>query len=251
MLFRSPAFGSANAGLVKKDNVSLSRAEDVAEIVRLIELQKPAQEVRLDGAPVDFDETPTVATEASTALGEALRGCLGSLRRLKLVGHRFEDADAVTNVLQAMAGSTVLEELDLTNSNLKVEGGLALAAVLRGFTALRVLRLEDCEVEDEGCAAIAEALGQSASLEELDLRNNDMEADAAQVLARALPGMKALRALKLEDIEEALDPIIEALSGMGKEEVLKLDDDDDDEDEDEDGGGGGGEIGRASCRERV
>ena len=158
--------------------------------------------MKLDGAPVDFDETPTVTTEASGALGDALRGCRGSLRRLKLVGHRFEDADAVTKVLLALAGSTVLEELDLTNSNLKVEGGRALASVLRGFSALRVLRLEDCEVEDAGCAAIAEALGQSASLEELDLRNNDMESNAAQVLARAVPGMKALRALKLDDIEE-------------------------------------------------
>ena len=148
---------------------------------------QPMEHLLLEGAPVDYEETPTVSDAAAGALGAALAGGASSLRVVKLVGHRFGSASAMRAVLGGLSGGGCLEELDLTNSSLGVEGGAALRGVLSGCaSSLQVLKLEDCGLEEEGCLAVCVAVGGLSRLRELDLRNNEMEADSAAALAKSV-----------------------------------------------------------------
>ena len=116
------AFGSANKSKYKKEDISLVTAADVEPIASALRAS-PAERLELIGAPVDCEETPTVSDAAAPALAEALKSCKASLRSVKLKNHRFESDAAMSTVLGALCGCTVLEELDLTNSSLKEAGG--------------------------------------------------------------------------------------------------------------------------------
>ena len=116
------AFGSANKGKYKKEDISLVTAADVEPIASALRASPP-ERLELIGAPVDCEETPTVSDAAAPALAEALKSCKASLRSVKLKNHRFESDAAMSTVLGALCGCTVLEELDLTNSSLKEAGG--------------------------------------------------------------------------------------------------------------------------------
>ena len=116
------AFGSANKGRYKKEDISLVTPADVEPIASALRASPP-ERLELIGAPVDCEETPTVSDAAAPALAEALKSCKASLRSVKLKNHRFESDAAMSTVLGALRGCTVLEELDLTNSSLKEAGG--------------------------------------------------------------------------------------------------------------------------------
>ena len=112
------AFGSANAGLFKKEDVSLGSAADVEPIASALKAQTITK-LSLIGAPVDCDETPTVSDEAATALRGALEAHGRSVRVLRLVCHRFESEGAMEEVMRGVAALTALDELNLTNSSLR------------------------------------------------------------------------------------------------------------------------------------
>ncbi|KAL1499154.1 hypothetical protein AB1Y20_013665 [Prymnesium parvum] len=159
-------------------DVSLIVADDVNAIEAALRAQ-PMETVILEGAPVDFDETPTVSKAASGALASALQTVARSMKRLVMKNHRFESTGCCSRVLRAVEGCRSLEELDLTNSSLGARGGAPLAAVLRSCPSLRILRVEDCLLGEEGLLEVVTALRGLAKLEEVDARNNDMEADSA------------------------------------------------------------------------
>ena len=71
-------FGSKNAALYEKDDLSLQTKADVEPIAEALKRQA-FEKVKLFGAPVDCEETPTVSDKAAPALAEALQVCKGSL----------------------------------------------------------------------------------------------------------------------------------------------------------------------------
>jgi hypothetical protein len=226
------AFGAANAGLFKKEEISLQSAADAEPIVTSLKSMAVSKLI-LMGAPVDCDETPTVSDEAAKALGAALKGCAPSLKTVKLGSHRFESSEAMEALLGVLGECKQLEELDLTNTSLGEEGGAVIQSIIKACPALHTLRCEDCELGEDGCLAIAKGVADMAKLRELDLRWNDMEADSAASLAKSLSGKTAVTAIKLdEDLEEGAEPVREALQSMGKADALMLGDDDDDEGDD-------------------
>ena len=255
------------SGLYKKEDVSFQTAEDVSPVASALSA-RPLSKLHLMGAPVDYEETPTVSDAAAAALGDALAAHGGSLKVLRLVGHRFESPDAIEAVLGGIGkGCKGLEELDLTNSTLGADGGASLKALLASDACkgVHTIRLEDCSLEEEGCLPVCEAVGGLASLRYLDLRFNEMEADSAAVLATGLAGKAALEKILLdEELEEGADPVIEALKALGKEDALVLGDEseietDEEEEEEEEGeeeeggeaeaegaGGGGADAAPAS-----
>ena len=227
------AFGSANKGLYKQEDVTLVTAADVEPIAKAVKAMS-AETLILKGAAVDCDESATVHGDAAKALAEMFSSCAGSLKRVVLCDHRFDSPETLRQLLSGLSGNVSLEELDMTNSSLGADGGMALASVICGCSSLRSLSLEDCMLEEAGCAAVVGALAELSKLEELDLRNNDMEADSVSELALSLGNMPALRCLRLdEDLEEALDPVIDALRTLDKGDALVLGDDDDDDDDGE------------------
>ena len=141
------AFGSANAGLLKLESVSLQTAADVEGIASGLRGGHIAK-LTLEGAAMDVDESPTIAAEGAAALASVLRASGGSLREVRLIGHRFDEASSVGLVLGGLEGCTGLQELELTNSSLTEDGGESLAAAIGSLPSLRVLLVEDCCLGD-------------------------------------------------------------------------------------------------------
>ena len=148
------AFGAANAGLFKKEDVSLGSAADCEPIVSAMKAQ-PLSKLHLIGAPVDCDETPTVSDSAATALRKALEAHGSGLKSVKLMCHRFESDSGMEEVLSGLTSVKGLEELDLTNSSLGPDGGAVVARVLGACTTIHTLKLEDCGLEEDGCLSVA------------------------------------------------------------------------------------------------
>ena len=215
------------SGLYKKEDVSFQTAEDVSPVASALSA-RPLSKLHLMGAPVDYEETPTLSDAAAADHEDALAAHGGSLKVLRLVGHRFESPDAIEAVLGGIGkGCKGLEELDLTNSTLGADGEArrsrrcsrrtrARASTRYGWRTARSRR--------RGASPSARAVGGLASLRYLDLRFNEMEADSA-VLATGLAGKAALEKILLdEELEEGADPVIEALKALGKEDALVLGD---------------------------
>ena len=222
--------------------MSLQTAEDVEPIANALKAQSYSK-LHIYGAAVDCDETPTVSAAAAPALKAALEAHGKSLKIIKLVGHRFESDAAMYEILDSLSSATGLEEIDLTNTSLGTQGGVALARLLEArASTVHTLKVEDCGLEEPGCLAVSKAISKLTKLKELDIRNNDMEADSAAALGAALAGKTEVTAIKVDEDEDLdLTPVEKALSALGKASALIIGDEEDVSEEEGDGGDDGEE----------
>ena len=89
----------------------------------------------------------------------------------------------------AFAGFPALEELDLTEGDVRAAGAALLAS--RSWPRLRVLNLFDCWIGDAGLAALAR--GAWPALEELDLYGSDLCVPTLEMARRWAPALVKLR----------------------------------------------------------
>ncbi|KNC50539.1 uncharacterized protein AMSG_00701 [Thecamonas trahens ATCC 50062] len=112
----------------------------------------------------------------------------------------FLGDDGAVALVQGLVAYTPLEKLDVRGNNIRTDGALALARLLRdGPPGLSTMLLEwnSIGVWDVGIRALADALAVNGSLTMLDLRNNRVGPQGVEALASALKTNTSLRTLDL------------------------------------------------------
>lgn len=133
-----------------------------------------------------------------SALLEAGESC--ALRRLSLRGNPLglDGGHAIAELLRSPA--CTIEALDVGDARLQVANLIAIATALRGNVRLRALNLDNPVVqtkEEEAVQHIGKMLQVNDALEELSLGKHQLSDRGAQVLAERLLDNRALRSLGL------------------------------------------------------
>ncbi|KAL0992603.1 hypothetical protein UPYG_G00095600 [Umbra pygmaea] len=157
-----------------------------------------------EGAPVNHTEIPTTTRKLKNNLPTSKEDDLkkyftteeGLLEMLPLVktrisvllaGRGITEKGCAALVLALKSNPSNLEELDLSNNDLKDAGVKMISALLEDPECrLETLRLSGCGITEKGFAALVSALKSNCSnLKELDLSKNDLE-DAGVKMISAL-----------------------------------------------------------------
>eukprot|EP00696_Hemimastix_kukwesjijk_P007964 gnl/Hemi2/2008_TR715_c0_g1_i1.p1 gnl/Hemi2/2008_TR715_c0_g1~~gnl/Hemi2/2008_TR715_c0_g1_i1.p1 ORF type:complete len:681 (-),score=245.99 gnl/Hemi2/2008_TR715_c0_g1_i1:102-2144(-) len=109
----------------------------------------------------------------------------------------FIGDEGVSLVAQALARSPNIHTLDLRGSNIRAEGAVHLADIIRANTTLVNLNLEwnAIGVGDKGVLALCEALSMNSSIQTIDLRNNHISPEGGNIIAQMLKSNVCLQNL--------------------------------------------------------
>ncbi|KAJ1539912.1 Leucine-rich repeat-containing protein 45, partial [Cladochytrium tenue] len=150
---------------------------------------------------------PTEETEGATTVGQLVLNLAGAsiaARTLSALCKALETDCMVESLVLADAflgdDDQTIRSLDLRGNNIRCDGTLALAGMLKVNATLQSLRLEwNCiGIWESGIRALADAVAGNAALAVLDLRNCKIGPRGAQSLAAALAkGTSALARIDL------------------------------------------------------
>lgn len=164
-----------------------------------------------------------------------------SLREVRMVqnGIRMEGIAALARGLRNCPN---LETLDLQDNTAAYSGSRAIAGSLKSWPKLKHLNLSDCLLRPKGALSIANALaeGKNPQLESLKLQSDEVAADAVSILAEAVKlHLKQLSTVELngnrvEEDDESMVKLREALSANGFDDAIDEIDDVEEVDSEED-----------------
>ncbi|XP_034720703.1 NACHT, LRR and PYD domains-containing protein 12-like [Etheostoma cragini] len=144
----------------------------------------------------------------------------------KLSKRSFE---ALSSVLSSQ--SSILRELDLSNSNLQNSGvELLSTGLISPNCTLETLRLSGCKLSKRSCEALSQVLSsQSSSLRELDLSNNSLQDSGVKLVSSGLKSLHCrLDTLRLSSCNlserscEALSSVLSSQSSSLRELDLSI-----------------------------
>jgi hypothetical protein len=148
---------------------------------------------------LNLSENNMNGAEAGKALGNALAANT-VLKELDLSGGK--DGHVVRNMdiafvkafTPGLSDNRALTKFDISNNDLKAEGGVALAAGLKGNHIITELNISsdalglnsDYSADTSGIIAIADAIPDMGALTSLNLSSNNLKAEGAKIMAEAL-----------------------------------------------------------------
>ncbi|CAJ1338941.1 unnamed protein product [Effrenium voratum] len=128
-----------------------------------------------------------IGLEGAMALADLLRESRG-LESLLLTENESIGSEGAKAIAGAIASNeaSALKTLECNYNEMKDEGAIAMAEMLKSNRSLRKLGLHANKIQAAGVCAICEALTQNRGLEDIDLRHNQCGDEAAPALAEAL-----------------------------------------------------------------
>jgi len=132
----------------------------------------------------------------------------GYFQKFKMSKHKLSD-QFVKKVASAVAKSSTIRALDISNNRFGVDGVAAIVVCLTTNATLESLNLSDNSIGLRGADLIARALSSKTVLKELNLSRSDLHDDGAAVIVKSL-GNTNLKVLDLS---------WNSISGKGASEI--------------------------------
>ena len=162
-----------------------------------------------------------IGVEDCQALSELL-SVFPTLQKIN-ISHNALPPEVVELIITGLKNHTVIEELDIAESQFNLQNCISLASVTQ---PPRRLNLEDCDIDDEGAIEVATLLNRN-SVTSLDLGENPITINGAGAFAEKLLHNTSLRMLDLHCKSiglEGTQKLIESLSQNSTLETLTLPD---------------------------
>lgn len=134
-----------------------------------------------------------------------------------------------------------MQVINFNDNTITARGAESLAEAFYSIEALREINLGDCLLKDEGGQILSDVLADChPDLEYLNLSGNEIGVEVGLTIANAMAHKDILRELVLDCNqfgEEGIEEIQSVMEGIGKLDVLSIEDDDGEpeDDGDEDG----------------
>ena len=141
---------------------------------------------------LDFNDLTAVSSSVISDLTISCRVKELNIRHNNIVGEDYTLYRIITD------RSSMVEELDMSNTTLSSNGAIKLFTALSEAKKLRILWIDNNEFNDEACDAITMTM-KNTSLFNLYMHNNPISEECAQLIVQALQHNNTLRKLWLNN----------------------------------------------------
>ena len=134
---------------------------------------------------------------------------ISSLKTLYMGNNNI--TDVVANDIAAVISCNKIQELDVSDNNLKTTGAIKLARALQNISTLTNLYINNNNITDEAADDIAAAISCNAHLKKIDIGQNRIQGRGAIRLAKSLQQMSTLQKLFIDHnmiTDEAVDDFV-------------------------------------------
>ena len=195
---------------LSNNNITGRAADDIAAAISCTKLQ-------------EIDISKNNLTAGVRKIMKALQG-INTLRKLCFDNNNIT-VEAADDIAAVVSRNTKLQEINISENNLRTIGVRKIMKALQGINTLRKLYLGNNNITDEAADDIAAAISCNTKLQEINISENNLLTIGVQKIMKALQGIDTLRKLCFDNNNitvEAADDIAAVVSHNTKLQEIDI-----------------------------